>query len=122
VKLPNALEIDADLEIEDPWGRSMTVRVRDGHCTIEVPRRALGLRTLKSLPPASERAAWMSRVQQVVPLAAPQFRVTCGGHTVARLTPGNAHGNWLGRRLGVAPFEVRLMGVIAAVLLPRRRI
>jgi hypothetical protein len=122
VKLPNALEIDADLEIEDPWGRAMTVRVRDGHCTIDVPRRALGLRTLKSLPPASARAAWLSQAQQVVPLAAPQFRVTCGGRTVAYITPGKAQGNWLGRRLGLAPFEVRLLSVIAAMLLPRRRI
>jgi hypothetical protein len=119
---PNAPEIEADLEIEDPWGRSISLRVRSGHCTIEIPRAALGLRTLKSLPPPGARAAWMRRIGQVVPIATPRFRVTCGGRTIAWLTPESARGNWLGRMLGVAPFEVRLTGIIAAVLLPRRRL
>jgi hypothetical protein len=122
VKHPNAPEIDADLEIEDPWGRSMSLRVRNGHCTIEIPRAALGLRTLKSLPPPGERAAWMRRIERIVPIATPRCRVTCGGRTVARLTPERARGNWLGRMLGVAPFEVRLTAIVAAVLLPRRRV
>jgi hypothetical protein len=122
VTRPNAPEIEADLEIEDPWGRSMSLRVRNGYCTIEIPRAALGLSTLKALPPPGERAAWMRRIEQVVPIATPRFLVTCGGRTVARFNPESARGNWLGRMLGVAPFEVRLSGIVAAVLLPRRRV
>jgi hypothetical protein len=115
-------EIEADLEIEDPWGRPITVRVRGGQATIALPRAALGLRSLKLLPPRAERQAKLRELQRALVLAAPRVRVTCGGRTVARLVPGARRGNWLGRLLRVAPFEVRLRGILAAVLLPPPRI
>lgn len=119
--VPNAVWIDADLEIEDPWGRRLHLRVRDSRGVVAVPRAVLGFRTLRGLPPRRERAARMQDLLPFVSRAGLHLGVTCGGRTVARLGP-QSRGNWLGRLLRVAPVELSLGGILAAVLLPPRRI
>jgi hypothetical protein len=73
---------------------------------------------MKRLPPPAERRQWAGALGQALARAGLRVDVTCAGHIIARASP-RGRGNWAGRIAGLAPMELRLSGLLAALLLPR---
>jgi hypothetical protein len=113
-----ALHVDAEMRIVDPSGREMRISTQGGRGTVVVPRSAISLRSWRSLPPLAVRKRWAGDLQRAVAAASLQLDVISAGRTVARLMP-DGRGNWLGRSVGLGPLEVRLLGVLGALLFPR---
>lgn len=113
-----SLEADCDLRLTDPSGRQFTIAARGGRGTVSLPRSALSLRTLKQLPETDALQLWAVEVERALGLCGLALDVVCAGRTVARLIPGRP-GNWIARLLRLGPLQVRVGGVLAALLLPR---
>jgi hypothetical protein len=109
--------VDADLQVEDTRGRTMTITVHNGRGTIVVPRTALRLSSLRALP--GDRGRWAAEVQRLIGPAL-EIDVLCEQRTIARLSFASS-GNWFARLLGLGPVDISLPGVIAALVLGRPR-
>jgi hypothetical protein len=110
-----SLVFDAELLVDDPLGRSMTVTMRDGRGTIVVPRAALRYSAVRTL--TRNRARWGAGIQHLLDVLGLTIEVTCEGRTIA-IVSGASSGNWLARLLRLGPVDVRLLGVLAALALP----
>jgi hypothetical protein len=110
-----SLVFDAELRVDDPLGRSMTVTMRDGRGTIVVPRAALRYSAVRTL--TRNRARWGAGIQRLLDALGLTIEVTCEGRTIAIIS-GASSGNWLARLLRLGPVDVRLLGVLAALALP----
>lgn len=110
-----SLVIDADLQIEDPWGRPITITVHDGRGTVVVPRAALRYSSLRALP--RDRARWSAGLRRLLEASGLTIEVTCEGRTIATIS-GASKGNWLARLLRLGPAEIRLRNVLASLVLP----
>lgn len=117
---PVLLIVEAELQVDDPWGRAWSIKVRDGRGSIDLPRAALGYTTLRSLPRSSQRERWAMQCQHALAAAGVTIDVLCAGRCVARLAP-ESRGNRLGRLLRLGPVEVSLGAVIAAIVFRRAR-
>jgi hypothetical protein len=107
--------VDADLRIDDPWGRTTAITVHDGRGTIVVPGGALRYSSLRALP--RDRARWSAWMRHVLAASGLAIEVTCKGRTIATISVAS-NGNWLARLLRLGPMDIRLRGVLAALLLP----
>jgi hypothetical protein len=110
--------VDADLQIQDPWGRTMAITVHDGRGTIVVPRSALRYSSLRDLP--RDRARWVAELQRLLGVAGLAIEVSCEGRTIARLAAAGG-GNWLAWVLRLGPVDILLSGIVAALVLGRPR-
>lgn len=112
------LEADCDLRLIDPSGRQFTIAARGGRGRVSLPRSALSLRTLNQLPEREARRLWAVEVERALGLCGLALDVACAGRIVARVIPGRP-GNWVARLLRLGPVQVRVGGVLAALLFPR---